>query len=382
MRRARHVLVVFVAGFLLAMGSVGETRADHLAERCRLIPVDGKCKALISKAYFDQKRNKCAEYFYDGCGPVVPFNDLAECQAHCEVGEDIRLTKIRQVDDRPYAMVKVEYPKSWPDILTFSVSVNGQPADIRWVDGGGSGETQNASLQVFMGEEPIREVRVATSVEGKQYETGIDRQWLFPAMALLLDRPGNKDALFEDADLRFFLFKAHDLNIHHNGKALVPELIDGIMRHGGVWQVKPVWHDGLNTITLVATAADGSRLERKYTFVFLGNGRLVKGETANVIFGFPGSRSGPFFRVDVAGDAVAIEPEALFEINGAKIDTPDSQGWLVDKQILTRKIVGSVPGDATVLFFETPHFREPETLVREFRVRVIDRDSTKGKGAQ
>ena len=378
MRRTPRVLAVCVAGFLLALGSVGDTRAGNSAERCCLEPVNGDCKARITKVRFDQDRNKCVEYIYDGCGPVVPFDDIEECQALCEAGEGIRLDEIRRIDDRPYAVVEVEYPKSWPDEPAFSVSVNGQPADMRWAGGGYSGETQNASFQVFTGAKPVREVRVTSSVDGKQYEAKVDLNWSFPAIALLLDRPGNRDALFEDAELRFFLFKAQDLSILHNGKALVTEPLDGIVRHGEVSRVKPPWQDGLNIITLVATAADGSRIDHEYSFVFLGNGRMAKGETANVIFGFPGSRSGPFFRVGMAGDAVTMEPEALSVINGAKIDTPDSQGWLLDGQVLRRSIAGSAPGDATVLFFEKPHFRMPETLVREFRIRVTDRGPAEG----
>ena len=60
------------------------TYADTLPEKCWLIPVNGRCKAMIDKYYFDQNTGKCTEYTYDGCGPVVPFNRLDECRALCE----------------------------------------------------------------------------------------------------------------------------------------------------------------------------------------------------------------------------------------------------------------------------------------------------------
>jgi hypothetical protein len=380
MRHARRVFVAFVAGVLLATGSVGKVQATDLAERCRLEPVNGSCKARITKARFDQNRKKCVKYAYDGCGTVVPFNDLDKCQALCEVGEDIRLAKIRRIDDRPYAVITVEYPKSWPDELTFSVLVNGQPTDIGWVGSGYSRKTKNATLQAFMGDKPVRDVRVTTVVDGKRYGAGIDLHWSFPAMALLLDRPGNRDAVFDDAALRFFLFKAHTLRVHHNGKPLVPKPVDGIVRHGEVRQVTPAWRDGLNTVTLTTTAADGSRLERSYTFVFLGGGPLVKGETANVVFGYPGHRGGPYFRIDVDGDAVTMEPSR--QTKDMKIVRPGPRGWLFNGQVLTRKIIGSAPGEATLKFFETPAYREPERRVREYRIRVVERDPEKGKEPQ
>ena len=378
MKHARRVLIGFVAGLLWMAGWLGNVQADDLARQCRLEPVNGSCKARITKAKFDQKRKKCVAYSYDGCGSVVPFDDLEKCQVLCETAEDIRLAEIRRIKDRPYAVVEVEYPKSWPDGLSFAVSVNDQPADTRILGGGYSTKAKNVSLEVYMGEKPVRDVRVTASHNARLYEAGIDLQWSFPAMVLLLDHPGTADALFDATTLRFFLFKADDLTIHHNGEVLATKPVDGIVRHGHVRQVTPAWRDGLNTITLIATAANGSRLERNYTFVFLGGGRLTQGETATVIFGSPGSRSGPFYRVDVAGDSVTMEPETLFEVNGAKFDTPDSQGWLVDTQVLTRKIVGSALGEATVLFYETPHFREPERLVREFRLRVVERDLSEG----
>ncbi|MBT0653067.1 BPTI/Kunitz-type proteinase inhibitor domain-containing protein [Geomobilimonas luticola] len=56
----------------------------ELPEKCRLVPVNGTCKAMMDKYYFDQKTGRCTEYFYDGCGQVVPFDTMEECRALCE----------------------------------------------------------------------------------------------------------------------------------------------------------------------------------------------------------------------------------------------------------------------------------------------------------
>lgn len=60
--------------------------AAELPERCREKPLNGPCKALIEKFFFDQQAGKCKPYFYDGCGPVVPFDALEECRQLCEEG--------------------------------------------------------------------------------------------------------------------------------------------------------------------------------------------------------------------------------------------------------------------------------------------------------
>jgi len=58
--------------------------AVELPKPCRLQPVNGRCKAMIEKFYVDQASGTCKPYFYDGCGPVVPFDTLDECRQLCE----------------------------------------------------------------------------------------------------------------------------------------------------------------------------------------------------------------------------------------------------------------------------------------------------------
>lgn len=61
--------------------------AVDLPELCRLQPVNGRCKAMIEKFRFDQAGGKCVAYFYDGCGPVVPFDSLDACRKLCEAAQ-------------------------------------------------------------------------------------------------------------------------------------------------------------------------------------------------------------------------------------------------------------------------------------------------------
>ena len=60
---------------------------NDLPEKCRQKPVNGRCKAMIEKVRFDQASGKCVVYFYDGCGPVVPFDSLDACQQLCEAAQ-------------------------------------------------------------------------------------------------------------------------------------------------------------------------------------------------------------------------------------------------------------------------------------------------------
>jgi len=69
---------------LATLGLSWQATANELPEPCRLQPVNGRCKAMIEKFRFDQASGKCVAYFYDGCGPVVPFDSLHACQQLCE----------------------------------------------------------------------------------------------------------------------------------------------------------------------------------------------------------------------------------------------------------------------------------------------------------
>jgi hypothetical protein len=82
-RHYAHILSRII--FLVLLCCLTETLyAGTLPEKCRLVPVNGSCKAMMNKYYFDLKTGRCTEYIYDGCGPVVPFDTLGTCRALCE----------------------------------------------------------------------------------------------------------------------------------------------------------------------------------------------------------------------------------------------------------------------------------------------------------
>jgi hypothetical protein len=85
MSNPRYAAIPSMFVFLVLFScSTNMLYGKNLPEKCLRVPVNGSCKAMIDKYYFDQKAGRCAEYSYDGCGPVVPFDTLDECQALCE----------------------------------------------------------------------------------------------------------------------------------------------------------------------------------------------------------------------------------------------------------------------------------------------------------
>ena len=55
-----------------------------VTEDCSSIPDPGICLAYVQVFYFDQTTSQCEESYWGGCGGVVPFWTLEECQNSCE----------------------------------------------------------------------------------------------------------------------------------------------------------------------------------------------------------------------------------------------------------------------------------------------------------
>ena len=50
-------------------------------DACTLIPDPGMCLAAIQKFYFNQETLQCEDFTWGGCGGVVPFDSLEQCEA-------------------------------------------------------------------------------------------------------------------------------------------------------------------------------------------------------------------------------------------------------------------------------------------------------------
>ena len=49
-------------------------------DACTLIPDPGMCEAAIQKYFFNQETQQCEDFTWGGCGGVVPFDSLEECE--------------------------------------------------------------------------------------------------------------------------------------------------------------------------------------------------------------------------------------------------------------------------------------------------------------
>ena len=60
---------------------LGMPNCSSIEDACTLSPDPGMCFAAIQMYYFNQESQQCEDFTWGGCGGVVPFESLAECEA-------------------------------------------------------------------------------------------------------------------------------------------------------------------------------------------------------------------------------------------------------------------------------------------------------------
>ena len=51
---------------------------------CGASPEEGDCDGAFVRYFFNQETNNCESFIWGGCGGVVPFESLIDCQNLCE----------------------------------------------------------------------------------------------------------------------------------------------------------------------------------------------------------------------------------------------------------------------------------------------------------
>lgn len=70
---------VLALGYLIVI-FFGACSDDDVESRCGLEPEAGPCFSGQKGYYYDKKENKCKDFVWGGCGGVLPFVTLKECQ--------------------------------------------------------------------------------------------------------------------------------------------------------------------------------------------------------------------------------------------------------------------------------------------------------------
>ena len=111
----KNILQLSTFLFFLINGEIGFAQSP-----CDLEPDPGPCFAAIQAYYFNQNSQSCAEFTWGGCGGVVPFETLDECQSACS-SDGFNQTEL--CDSIIVSINSVEQPElENPGVVTISMS--------------------------------------------------------------------------------------------------------------------------------------------------------------------------------------------------------------------------------------------------------------------
>lgn len=364
MKRTTILCLALLCLFAGLSATRTQANASDDSARCSLAPDPGPCKGLFEIYYYDAQSRSCRPSFYGGCQGVVPFETLEQCQAACENPAELRILHNRGLSASPYAVFDVEYPKDMPDVQ-FSVQVNGAPAEFRWLGGGSDTEKQSATLQIPLGPAGKKDIAVTAAHGGKSLDAQTSLYWQAEPVVALLDHFGENEALLQAAPLKLFLFEAGEPEALLNGKEIPATVETGASAHGTVLSLSPDWAPGANTLIVRAVDKSGRQIPMEFTFVNLEHGAMSQGASAELVYGYPGSRSGPFFYVSCDSPAIVLAND-----REVRVDTLDAKGWFGTDHKLVISMQAAQPGSAVIRIDKKMHFTQGVEPDREIRVTV------------
>lgn len=356
-------IVSFLALIIVVWLSGPAAAAD---ERCSHRGEPGPCKALIESYHYGPGSGTCKKFYWGGCA-AIPFRTKEECLQTCGGEKPLVIAELKAFPEKrlPYALLHLEYPRDWqkPD---FTVQVNGKEVPSRLWGGGHSPDRQYATLFFFPGEGGNLKVSVQASLDGKTHEATDRFSWNVWAMAGLLDGPGRLEAVMKPRALRFWAFPADKVRALFNGSSITPKREPLSGRPVGLFSVEPEWKAGKNTLSIETTGKDGKTVAGDYSFVYLPDSAIALDETLAIPYGTMGGKSGPFYSMELEGDAlipVGDGEETYYII--------DPEGWAVEKSVLVKALRADRPGRSRVKIFVKRHFLQSRELEREFDIHVF-----------
>lgn len=279
--------------------------------------------------------------------------------------QELRIIAVETLKEQVYAEVFIEFPKQWMD-PKISVEVNGKPVRTRPRSGGFSTDRNTAGIIFVPGKAGRKTVTVKAAFDGKKTEARTTLDWRPGPFLAVLSHTGNREIIFTREKLVLATANINDVRVLINSRDIHPRVSPGDV---SMRSFEPVWKKGRNTLTVIAKGPDGNAVVKNYTFFYLGGGAALNvGEAAVLHYGSEGSKSGPFYKLDIEGNAVVPLKEEnvyCYEI--------DREGWLSGQVRLTRELKGARAGASKVRIFVKHHFLENMELEREITITVKDR---------
>lgn len=277
----------------------------------------------------------------------------------------LTIVSVEPVKDGIYAAVSIEFPKAWTN-PQFTLEVNGKPARMRQRSGGFSEDRNMADFLFIPGKTEKQSITVRAVMDGRKVDAKSGFDWKPAPFIAIIGHTGDREIIMVREKLTVATANVTEVKMFFNGREVHPRPSAGDIQ---TLSFDPAWRKGKNVLTVNADKLDGGIIAKNFTFFDLGDGgALPPGQTAVLLYGQEGSKSGPFYDVRIEGDAIAALRDARVRRN-----LVDKDGWIVPEVWLARELRAQKEGISKVRIFVKPHFLQKMELEKEFSITVADR---------
>ena len=85
-------------------------------QACYYIPHIGPCDAAFLRFYYDQEENECSEFTWGGCGGLVPFETMEDCESSCN--DSVQVSSNQTLDYPVIFKLNNCYPNPFNPVTT------------------------------------------------------------------------------------------------------------------------------------------------------------------------------------------------------------------------------------------------------------------------
>lgn len=283
-------------------------------------------------------------------------------------GQDLKIVKWEPQSGPPapaYVHLEVELPCDHTDFRE-RFTVNGQAAAFQPLGfASGSGRCTR-DYAVYVGPPGKKEVRLEIAAGDRRLFAATALDFRSKGAIVLLDRvPG--EAVLEPGEWRFWVYFVQDLAVRVNGREVPFDLKPTpVSPHHALLSLRPKLQPGPNLVAVAGKGLAGEAVRLECP-TYLVNDRQVKLHHEILLpYGYLGSKSGPFFRLEVAGEALQAGERLDLEQAGLKEDA-----WFYAKRIFLKKLKAVKTGEAVLKFYEKSWFTNPYECRRTLHLRVV-----------
>lgn len=283
-------------------------------------------------------------------------------------GQNLKIVKWEPLAGPPapaYIHLEVELPCDLADPRE-QFTVNGQTVAFQPLGFSSGTGRCTRDYAVYVGPPGKKKVDLQIAAGDRRFSTSTTLEFSSKGAIVLLDRVP-EEAVLEPGEWRFWVYFVRDLAVRVNGKEVPFELKPTpVSAHHALLTFRSELRPGSNLITVTGRGLNGATVAVECSTYYVKDRQVKLHDEILLPYGYLGSKSGPFFRLDIEGEAFKGGERLDLEQAGLKDDA-----WFYARRILVKRLKAVKPGEAVLKFYEKSWFTNPFALQRTLLLQVV-----------